>query len=190
MQFKCYEPPVKLNRDELQRLKVYGGVPPLHVLPDSGTMPLFPQGGGNAAPGNPDASSLGKDTVPGSGYGGAAFGTGGSLSLALQALYASDTVKQAFASLSYWNQLALILDSDDSGDDDDDDDDWEDTMDPVTYARYYAAQNPLLARIVQDHDDKMRERLVEGIASWVKGVQSETESSKELGASIDGMDAR
>jgi hypothetical protein len=40
--------------------------------------------------------------------------------------------------------------------DSDDDDEWEDRMDPVAFARYYAAQNPHLAKIVHDHDVKMR----------------------------------
>jgi hypothetical protein len=66
-----------------------------------------------------------------------------------------------------------MLDSDDD-EEDDDDEEWEDTMDPVTFARYYAGQNPHLAKIVQDHDVKMRERLDEGIASWMESVQSET----------------
>jgi hypothetical protein len=39
----------------------------------------------------------------------------------------------------------------------------------------YGTHHPILSKMVQDHDDKMRERLVEGIASWAKGVQSETE---------------
>jgi len=173
---------VKLSTDELQRLKVYGGLSPLPVLPNSGPVPPFPPGGGSAAPGVPDASPSEKDTVPGngsshSGYGKAAFGAGGSS--ALQALYATGAVKRAFASLSY-REPALILHSDDD-DDDDDDDDWEDQMDPITFARYYAAQNLHLAKIVQDHDDKMRERLKEGIASWLEGVQSETAKLRRLG---------
>jgi hypothetical protein len=85
----------------------------------------------------------------------------------LPSTYATNVVKRSIASLSYRNEPALILDSDD-------DDDREDQMDPITFARYYAAQNPHLAKIVQDHDDNLRERLVEGIASWVKGFQSET----------------
>ena len=81
----------------------------------------------------------------------------------LASTYATNVVKRSFASLSYRDQPALILDSDD-------DDDREDQMDPTTFARYYTAQNPHLAdRDVQDHDDNMRERLVDGIASWVKG---------------------
>jgi len=52
----------------------------------------------------------------------------------LQALYATDAVKQAFVSLWYRDQPALMLDSDD--DDSDDDSDWEDKIDPITFARY------------------------------------------------------
>jgi hypothetical protein len=152
-QFKCYEPRVQLSRDEIQRLKIYGG------------LPLTPTA---------DVSSLGESTVPGSSYGGAAFGTSGSS--ALQALYAIDAVKEAFANLSYHCQLDAILDEeDDDEDDEDEDEEWEDNMDPVTFARYYTDLHPHFARIVQEHDDKMRERLVEEIGSWVKGVQSETQ---------------
>jgi hypothetical protein len=142
-------------------------------------LPPFPPGCGDAGSGAPNASSVGKDTVPGRGSsqhlgqdnesGGSRFGAGGSF--ALQALYATDAVKQAFASLSHPEQPALILDLDD--DSDDDEEDWEDKMDPVAFARYYAAQNLHLAKIVQDHDAKVRERLNEGIAGWVKSVQSE-----------------
>jgi len=51
---------------------------------------------------------------------------------------------------------------------------WEDRMDPVMFARYYADQNPHLAKIVQDHNAKMCECLDEGIASWMESVQLET----------------
>jgi hypothetical protein len=89
--------------------------------------------------------------------------------LALQALYANDAVKHAFAD---FDQPSMTLDSgsDDDDDDDDDDDNWEDNMDPITFARYYAVGNPLLAKIVQEHDQKMRERLNQGITNWVEGV--------------------
>jgi hypothetical protein len=88
-------------------------------------------------------------------------------SLALQALYANNAVKHAFAD---FGQPSMTLDLGS----DDDDDNWEENMDPITFARYYAAGNPLLAKIVQEHDQKMRERLDQGIANWVEGVQSET----------------
>ena len=121
-------------------------------------------------------SSSSKDTVPGSGlypgqdsnHGGMGLGACGSL--ALQALYSTNAAKNAFASLSCHNQPALMLDSDDNKDDKE----WEDRMDPVTFARYYADQNPHFAKIVQDHDVKMCECLNEGIVSWMESVQSET----------------
>ena len=154
-QFKCFEPPVKLSRDEVQRLKAYGGLSPSPVISDSSTIPRFLLGGGNSAPEVPDASSSSKDTVPGSGssqypgqdshHGGTGLGAHGSL--ALQALYSTDAAKNAFASLSCRNQPALMLDSDEDSEDDDDEE-WEDRMDPVTFARYYADQNPHLAKIV------------------------------------------
>jgi hypothetical protein len=89
----------------------------------------------------------------------------------LQALYAADAVKQAFEELLY--TPFLILASDDG--DDDDDDDVDNEMDPMSYVRMYGTHHPILSKMVQDHDDKMRERLVEGIGSWAKGVHPETE---------------
>jgi len=100
--------------------------------------------------------------VPGNGPGILA-----SKSLTLQSIYAKNAVKYAFYHLT---PPVFTLDSGD--DDDDDDDSWEDNMDPITFARYYAAGSPLLTKIVEDHDRKMRERLNQGIADWVKGVQS------------------
>jgi hypothetical protein len=108
-QFKCYKPPVKLSQDEVRRLKLYCGLPSSPVPRYSGTVFPFPPRG-IAAPGVPDASSAGEDTVPDSGSsqhpgqdsgsGGAAFGAGGS-SAFLQALYETDEVKGAFEILSY-----------------------------------------------------------------------------------------
>ena len=86
----------------------------------------------------------------------------------MQALYETEAVKRVLTSLSY--KPVFIIDSDY----DSDDDVWENEMDIITYARNYGAHIPHMAKMVQDHDDKMRERLVEGITSWVKGLQSET----------------
>jgi hypothetical protein len=140
-----------LSTDEVQHLNVYAGLPP-----DIGTRPPFPPVGGS-----------------GSGYGGVAFRTGGSP--ASQALYETEVVKRVFTSLSY--KPVLIIDSDY----DSDDDVWENEMDAITFARNYGAHIPHMAKMVQDHDDdKMRERLVEGITSWVKGVQSETATQDDV----------
>jgi hypothetical protein len=63
-----------------------------------------------------------------------------------------------------------------SDDGDDDDDDVDNEMDLTTLVRnYYGIHHPVIAEMIQGHDDQMRERLVEGITSWAKGVQSETE---------------
>jgi hypothetical protein len=70
------------------------------------------------------------------------------------------------------DQSPVTLDSCSEGDDDDDN--WEDNMDPITFLRYYAASHPVLAKVVQDHDQKLRERFDQGIASWMEGVQSAT----------------
>jgi hypothetical protein len=47
-------------------------------------------------------------------------------------------------------------------------------MDPITFARHYAVGHPLLAKIVQENDQKMRERLDQNILSWFEGVQSDS----------------
>jgi hypothetical protein len=142
-------------------------------------MSSFPPGCGDSAFGGSDTLPSRNDgTVPSSGsypfqpgerdnHPGAGLPAGGSL--AFQALYANDAVKQAFASL---NRPSMVLDS--GSDDDDEDDDWEDRMDPVTFARYYAASSPHLAKIVQEHDEKMRVRLDQEITNWAQGVRSVT----------------
>jgi len=110
---------------------------------------------------SPVISSSGAVSLVSPGHGDA------SRSLALQALYANNAVKSALS-----DNLAIIIGSEDDDDDDDDDEDWEDNMDPITFSRYYAAADPLMAKIVQDHDRKVRERLDQGIAAWVKGITS------------------
>ena len=59
----------------------------------------------------------------------------------LEALYATEVVKEAFTRLFNRDVSGFIfLDSDDGSDDDGA---WEDNMDPLTYARYYAGpSNP------------------------------------------------
>ena len=46
-------------------------------------------------------------------------------------------------------------------------------MDPITFARYYAASTPFLAKIVEEHDQKVRELLNQRIVNWMEGVQAE-----------------
>ena len=89
---------------------------------------------------------------------------------ALQALYENEAVKQA---LAQFNRPLMTPDTGSDDDDDDDDEDWEDNTDPITFARYYAAGSPSLAKIVQEHDQKMRERFNEGIVNWMEGVQTD-----------------
>lgn len=143
-------------------------------------MSPFPPGSGDSTFGGPDAPPSGNDTVPGSSsyhhqlgerdnHPGAGLPTGGSLTF--QALYANDAVKQAFTSL---DQPSTVLDSGSDNDGDDDDGDWEDRMDPITFARHYAACNPHMARIVREHNQKMRERLDQEITNWTERVQSDT----------------
>ena len=134
-QFKCFEPPVKLSKDELGRLEEYCR----HTVISSSSLPSVRPG----AAGGPNGSPAGDGTVPGSrsppywpGWNknhdgvGLPAGTG----LALQALYANDAVKRAFAD---FDRPSVTLDLDSDDDDDDDDDNWEDNMDPITFARYH-----------------------------------------------------
>jgi hypothetical protein len=115
---------VKLSRDEARRLKVYDGLSPSPVLTDRGTMPPFPPGCGSAAHLVTGASSL----VPGSGpsqhgppkteqwlwwSGLRSWRQGPRLRFVLKAPCAYNVVKQAIAILSYRDQHALILYSDD-----------------------------------------------------------------------------
>ena len=62
------------------------------------------------------------------------FAAGGSTGL--EALYATEVVKEAFTRLFNRDVSGfIILDSDDGSDDDGT---WEDNMDPLTFSRYYA----------------------------------------------------
>lgn len=176
--FKCFKPPVTLNEDELRRPREYIGLFPSPVVPGSSTVSLFLPGSGDSAfEGSDTLPSRDDGTVPSSGSYPSQLGKrdndpGAGLpagsSLAFQALYANDAVKQAFVSL---NQPSVVLDS--GSDDDDEDDDWEDRMDPVTFARYSAASSPHLAKIVQEHDQKVRLRLDQEITNWAQEVTFE-----------------
>ena len=164
-QFKCYEPPVKLSEDELERLKEFSFSPSLGV-----SSPLI-SCGGDAAMVAPDVSLIVGDIISGSGLhphlpGGSGASLSANGSLALQALYENSAVKDAFS-----DHRAINIGADDDSDEDEDEI-WEDNMDPITFARYYAASDPVMARIVRDHDQAMRERLNQGIANWIEGVQS------------------
>jgi len=166
-----------LSEDELKRLREYIIFPP--VLSSSGTTSPFPPGGDDAAAGGPGVSPPGGEAVLGSGLlpgqpGGSNYHGGAGLpasrSLAFQALYANDAVQRAFAN---FDQRSITFDSCSNDDDDDDDEIWEDNMDPISFVRHYAASHPVLARVVQEHDQKVRERLDQGIANWVAAVQPE-----------------
>jgi hypothetical protein len=117
-QFKSFDPPVKLSKEEYRRLKEYYKPSPSPVT-------------------KVDQSPITLDSC-------------------------SEEVDQS----------SITLDSCSEGDDDDDN--WEDNMDPITFLRYYAASHPVLAKVVQEHDQKLRERFDQGIASWMEGVQSAT----------------
>jgi hypothetical protein len=87
----------------------------------------------------------------------------------LQGLSAHDAVHQAFADSD--QSVTFISGSED--DDDNDDDAWENKMDPITFARHYAAHHPLFAKVVREHDQKIGEHLNQGVSSWLDDVQSD-----------------
>ena len=70
-----------------------------------------------------------------------------SRSMALQALYGTDAVGETFQRLSLRDESGdIILYSDDGSDDDDV---WEDNMDSITFAQYYAGPlNPHFVKMV------------------------------------------
>jgi len=90
----------------------------------------------------------------------------------LQALYASVFVKLAYEELARQPDEApvLYLYSEENNDDDDDDEEWEDTMDPVTFARYYAPHNPYMAQIVERHDRAVQQNLERNTMRWLDGL--------------------
>jgi hypothetical protein len=172
-QFKRFQPPLTLSEDEVRCLKEYVISTP--VFSSIGTMSPFPSGAGDGTAGGPEVSPRGGEADLGSGLlsgrpGGSNHHRGAglpdSISLALQALYANDAVKCAFAD---FDRRLIAVDSYS-----DDDEIWEDNMEPMTFVRYYAAGNPVMERMVQEHDQEMRKRLDQGIMNWVAGVQSET----------------
>jgi len=71
--------------------------------------------------------------------------------MALEALYATEVVREAFMCLFNLDESGCIfLDSDDGSDEDED---WEDNMDLLTFARYYAGpSNPHFVKMVQGQD--------------------------------------
>jgi hypothetical protein len=102
------------------------------------------------------------------------YAAGGSA--ALQALYATEVVKEAFTRLFNRDESGHIsLDSDDGSDDDED---WDDNMDPLTFARYYAGpSNPHFVKMVQDYDRETRARFDHDIKSWAEGVVGSVDSN-------------
>ena len=95
----------------------------------------------------------------------------------MQSLYGTDAVGEAFKRLSLRDESGdIILYSDDGSDDDDA---WEDNMDSITFAQYYAGPlNPHFVKMVQDHDNETRARLHRDIMGWAEGV-----ADPELGLS-------
>lgn len=116
---QIFDPPVKLSKDEVRRIEEYSF---LLVFSSHCTTSPFPPDG---AAGERDVSPTGNEVRgsslsphrPGGNNNHDGAGLSAGTSLALQALYASDAVKRAFAD---FDQPSMTLDS---GSDDDDDDD-------------------------------------------------------------------
>ena len=104
-------------------------------------------------------------------------------SLAWQALFASDAVRQAFVHLSNRDKrsAAFLTLNNDEDDDEDDSSEWADTIDPVTFARYYANTIPQFAKIVQDHNRESHAHLNRKITDWAGGVVLHPGSSGDRG---------
>jgi hypothetical protein len=90
-------------------------------------------------------------------------------SLPLQTLYANDAVKHPLAHSISLSKPVPEQDYD-SDSDSDSDDEWEDNMDPITCLRFYAANSPVLAKVVQEYDQREHERLKQRISKWVEEV--------------------
>jgi hypothetical protein len=122
-QFQCFQPPVKLSTDELQRLRKYSEQFYSPDFSSWGTMPPFsPRGSGTLSPAvskNAMGSSLRHVQSGASDHHGGA-GPKASGSLALQALYANHAVKRA---LVIFDERHHTYSDDDDGDDEDEDDD-------------------------------------------------------------------
>ena len=88
----------------------------------------------------------------------------------MQYLYANDAVKHPLAHLDPYSRPLADPQPDFDDSDSDSDDNWKDKMDPITFARCYAATSPHLAEIVRENDRIMRERLNKRVATWVDGV--------------------
>ena len=89
--------------------------------------------------------------------------------MAFQALYATKVVREACTCLFNPDESGFIfLDSDDGSDDDEA---WEDNMDPLTFARYYAGpSNPHFVKMVEDHDREICGCFDHEMKSWAERV--------------------
>lgn len=192
--FRAFAPRVLISDDELARLEEYVKLVAPSLGPDLSARYPTPPGDGDASSGGADAAFTGDSAPPrpdpnqnqeqpGNGDGSSEGNAPSNGSSALRALYSTDAVREAFAHLSQYSTSSTSLDididtdddcddfdDDDFDDDDDDDDEWEDNMDPVTFARYYAPQNPYYAKIVEDHDRAVQERLDRDIKEWAAQV--------------------
>ena len=170
-----------LSADELLRLRTYSqmlahpsGPISSNSLPPPGDNDVAPKGPDPTPPDNNVSShrdSHEQQPENTNSYGGNGV-TGGSL--AWRALFASDAVIQALTQLSNRDKHSAAFptfdDSEDDSEDEDDSEEWADTMDPVTFARYYASTIPQFAKIVQDHNRESHAHLNRKITDWAGGV--------------------
>jgi hypothetical protein len=99
-------------------------------------------------------------------------------STALETLYATKVVREAFTRLFNRDKSGHIFLASDDGSDDDED--WEDNMDPLTFARYYAGpSNPHFVKMVQDHDRETRARFDCEMKRWAEGVVVSADSDQQ-----------
>ncbi|KAF8816063.1 hypothetical protein BYT27DRAFT_7077943 [Phlegmacium glaucopus] len=172
-QFKSFDPPIILSPHEISRLQTYSKQ---HLCPSTLISPPPPGNNNTASGGSPNnissnsGSSLQQPDSSGCGSGSGPTGR--------SPAWQGYAVRQALLFISNWDKRHDSSIFDGSEDDEDDDEEWEDNMDPVTFARYYANTIPEFAKIVQDHDYKARMCLNSRIMDWARSIGSGSGSSE------------
>jgi hypothetical protein len=104
-------------------------------------------------------------------------------SMTLEALYATEVVREAFTHLFNCDESSFIfLDLDDGSDNDEA---WKDNMDLLMFAKYYAGpSNPHFVKMVQVYDCKTHTHFNHEMKGWAEGVVS---VDSELGTDTSTM---
>jgi hypothetical protein len=168
--------------EELERLAAYSQL----CKSAAGLTPSFcddgdsSSGGLGSSPPQDDVHPRGDSTEPRPNFGGKPEPESNpepdGRSSALQDLYATDTVKDAFSRISSYNTPTMSDDDDEDDDDEDEDEDedeeWEDNMDPITFMRYFSTRNPnpTIIKLVEDYDREEHAKFENKIQGWAAGI--------------------